>query len=330
LDEDRRAPHDSVALIVAWQKGAKGYNFGRVRVSNSFTRQLRAFADEAERRILQRRRRDYAIGDSFEDDEFMTSPIDQAVPEPIAQDSAERPRRMRAPSAEDPAEFRKAMVSIGRMDQVGAAFLRRAPTKFYAIVRGRNIADRVVYVRNLNPMKLAKSGNIVLTLGDTLDRLEEVPFVMDDSIDVIIRPERIDILTKSFFDNLFFGLSGKGDDLDTIVEATLAVLPFADETLERLVALSRTKKRNRRKILEIYHSGHLREVTIVRFKSAVIADGHDPSDFVLVDEQGNESITSSEENVDELLRILNEDLYEGGLSGRRLEASSKRVRPAVG
>lgn len=320
-------------MVVAWHKGAKGYEFGRVRTTQDLTNQLRQITVAAEHSLKTRDSKAYAIGDDLEDDEYMVAPLAQLS---IAIDrrkssaidyleSNEQTRRPRAaPTTADPIAFRKAIVAFGGMSQVGAHFLRNKRTAFYAILRGSSQATRTAYIRDVNPMKLVKPGNMLLSLGDTLSTLETTVFLMDTKIDIVIRPNQIDVLNKGFFDRLFFDLSATAGDLDRIVRESLEVLPLAPNTLTALVERSRLRARNRRKLLEIHQSQHLRHITIKQIGKALLEQGYDPARFISK-QGGKELLTAGEGDIDTLLAFLNEDLFHGGLTGRHLAASKKRV-----
>jgi len=314
---------EPVALIVAWKSG-KGYRFGKVLTTPRFSRRIKKVATDIEARIATLDSKDYSVGDEMESDEYMIAPL-VAVPNPADDgDPVVRRRTTRPPATTDnPIEFRKRLVTtMGLADPIGLAALRQNTIAFYAIVKGNTIADRIAYVRHLNPMRLTKAGHILAMLGDTLDTLTSPVFAMDEGVDLIIRPATIDILNKGFFDSLFFGMSGDGAALDGIVRNALQILPFKTETLTMLVALSRGKKRSRRKMLEIQHSNHLANVTLDKFKEALVQEGYEEARFVTP----NEEIYSSEEDGHTLLEMLNEDVYNGLLTGRRLSATRKRAR----
>jgi hypothetical protein len=326
LEARNRRAEGSTTLVVAWHKGAKGYEFGRVRTTQTITNQLRDIAQSVEDGIAGWQRKDYAIGDDLEEGEYMVAQISQERPN-LAVPQRATPRRRGAPTTAEPAAFRRAMIAFGAMEQVGARFLREKRTAFYGILRGSSLADRVVYLRDINPMKVAQPGNILLSLGDVLSRLTETVFLMDNKIDIIIRPSEIVVINKGVFDRLFFNLSGSAGELDAAVHAALEAVPISPDTLNMLVERSRLKSRARRKILEIQESGHLQNVTIERFRAAVIAEEYDPNDFIRRDDRGGEEIFAEDNNVDTLLEILNEDLFRGDLTRRRLAASKKRELP---
>lgn len=320
-----------ITLVVAWPRG-NGYDFGRVNTAEAFTEKLRAIVHAEDERLKNEIARPYALGDDIEDDEYMTCPLDRLPYDNSTlkrQGLEETPsRRRRAPAAttNDPQAFRYQLVAFGAMDPIGAKALKAKKTiSFYAILKGNTSADRVAYVRRLNPLRLAKPGNILAGLKDTLTVLESDIFAIDDRVDIIIRPESVDVLNKSFFDSLFFGLSSAGNEVDSIVTEMLSPLPIQASTLNRLIERSRGRKRVRRKMLEIKHSGHLASVTLDDFKRALDEAGL-PRERFIAGKGRKETIFASDDDTDLLFYVLNDDLFNGALTGKPFAVSKKHVR----
>jgi hypothetical protein len=335
--EQKTSRHDAkegknelIALVVAWKRG-QGYEFGKVKTTTKFTGRLLEAIRTIEQALGNRERKDYSIGDEIEDDEYMVKPLLQKTEPAISvrpneTGTAKNPQRSKADktwsNAENPVEFRKRLVStMGSSDPVGFDFLREKDTKFYALVQGVDNKDRTAYIRHHNPMLLTKPGHILASLGDTLDSIVDPVFAMDERADIIMRPNEIVIINKKFFDSLFFDFSNDGSELDSIAIESLKMLPFQDETLKMLIGHMRSKKRMRRKMLEIRESNHLANVTIQDFKDAVKKHGRPERKFLCGD-----AICVAEEDIEVLFDILNEDLYNGALTDRALAATRKRVK----
>ena len=325
-------PEQIVNLVVASRHGA-GFDFDVVKTSAAFQKRLHAITVKADDEIRGLNRCDYAIADDLEDDEYMICTLALRSP-PVQTESSDEistvapkrlgrvPRRMPA-TTKEPKEFRRLLVTtMTPYAPVGADFLKKTSIAFYAIVRGDEPAQRVAYVRHLNPLRLAKPGNVIAMLGDSLVEAAHPVFALDERTDLIIRADDVIIRDKNFFESLFFGLSGEGPDLDGIVLSRLNVLPFSDETTQMLVERARGRKRVRRKMLEIWEANHLENVTIDDFKKALAAEGIEHSRFI--DDDG--MIRADKADGDLLLQILNEDLFKGALTGRSLAASRKKAR----
>jgi hypothetical protein len=320
-----------VTLVVAWPCGS-GYNFGRVSTAEAFTEKLRAVVDAEEKRLRNDAARPYALGDDIEDDEYMTCPLDRlprdaTKPKQVVEgQKAASKGRVPAVTTSDPNAFRRHLVAFGAMGPIGAKALKAKKTiSFYAILKGNTSEDRVAYVRRLNPLRLAKPGNILAGLKDTLTVLQSDVFAMDDRVDIIIRPTTVDIVNKGFFDSLFFGLGSASDEIDSIVTEMLSSLPIQAFTQKHLIGRSRLRKRVRRKMLEIRHSGHLASVTIADFKRALDEAGLPHKRFIALKDR-KETIFASEDDTDLLFYVLNDDLFKGALTGKPYAVSKKHVR----
>lgn len=320
-----------ITLVVAWPRGS-GYDFGRVSTAEAFSEKLRAIVDAEDRRLENDVAHPYALGDDIEDDEYMTCRLDRLPREDTKarQVVLERKPSRRSPSpaitTSDPLAFREKLVAFGAMDPVGAKALKAKNTiSFYAILKGNAAGDRVAYVRKLNPLRLAKPGNLLAGLRDTLTVLQSDVFAMDDRVDIIIRPKTVEIFNKTFFDSLFFGLSCAGDEIDSIVTEMLSPLPIEVSTQKQLIERSRLRKRVRRKMLEIMHSGHLASVTMADFKRALDEAGLKHKRFIAVKDR-KETIFASKDDTDLLFYVLNDDLFDGALTGKPYAVSKKHVR----
>lgn len=320
-----------ITLVVAWKRG-NGYEFARVKTADDFTEKLRAIVDDFETSLKKYQKKAYAIGDDIEDDEYMTCAL-KLLPRdvPKAKDQEEdepavkRARRTRSVTTADPQIFRDRLVAFGAMEPIGAKTLLKKTVAFYAIIKGVTAQDRVAYIRRMNPMRLAKPGNLLAGLKDALSVLKTDIFAMDDRVELVLRSKTADIVNKNFFDSLFFDLSGSGSEIDAIVSDMLSPLPIQSSTENLLIERSRMRKRVRRKMLEIKHSGHLASVTMKDFKHALDEAGLPHSRFI-AKKGGKETIFASEDDADLLFYVLNDDLFNGALTGKPYAVSKKHIR----
>lgn len=320
-----------ITLVVAWKRG-NGYEFARVKTADEFTEKLRAIVDDFEKTLKKYEKKPYAIGDDIEDDEYMTCALQllerdiQKVAQAAEADRAvTKTRRARAVTTADPQAFRDRLVAFGAMEPIGAKTLLDKTVTLYAIIKGIAAEDRVAYVRRLNPMRLAKPGNILAGLKDSLTVLKTDVFAMDDRVELVLRSKTADVINKNFFDSLFFDLSGSGNEIDAIVSEMLSPLPIQTSTQNLLIERSRLRKRVRRKMLEIRHSGHLSSVTMTDFKRALDEAGLPRSQFI-AKRGGKETIFAADKDADLLFYVMNDDLFNGALTGRSYAVSKKHVR----
>ncbi len=309
----------NVDLVVAWKRGA-GYEFKRIKTAGEADKKLVQIIDAADARVRRAaHRKPYSIGDDIEGDEAMVIGYD-ALPQRV------EVRRTKWASTKRPAEFRMRMVTFEE-EPGGEYELRTAadegrPIAFYAIVRGLGPADRTAYLRHRNPMAQVKPGAFFLALGETLTTIDTGVFTMDDHVDVVLGPTEAVIFGKSFFDLLFFELSAAdADQHEDLVKEVLSELPFEAGTLAALVGSIQNGRRARRRMLTMRESAHLKDMTMKDFRSALGKHGIPAGRFIRKGE-----IVSSEDDLGGLLEILNEDLYDGYLTGRPLVVSKKGLK----
>ena len=103
------------------------------------------------------------------------------------------------------------------------------------------------------------------------------------------------------------------------MESVAAALPFAEGAGEALADACARNSRFARRLRVIYERGHLQGVTLDRLRQEITRHGLDEVDFV----RDGHLIAN---NPEMFLRILNEDLFTGGLSDTQYQAERKTAR----
>ena len=314
----------NVDLIVAWKRSG-GYEFMRLQTAPPLKDRFAHIVLNADSMLIGREKKAYSIGDDVEKDQYMSVVLESLTPPPSNQRAPDK--RLKWARTDQPSEFRRRLVTFDKaaagISDLRARIARGGSISFYALVLGLQASDRIAYVRHRNPLALLKRGNFLAGLGDTLTLIAQDVFVMDDTIDLILRPDRIDIFNPGYFSSLFFEMSATDRAQHVALTRTaLGPLDVTEETLMRIATAIQGARSSRRKMLTLSESQHLTGVTMVKFRSALIKHGVKPAKFI--DKSGK--ISAAEGDVGNLLEILNEDLYDGYLTGRRLVASKKGVR----
>ncbi len=295
---EKRDANDSIRttkLVVAWRRG-KAFEFGLVDTSANLVTELSeivyAFRDQLSNLTVAGA---YSVEAPFESDEYRVARPDASA-----------------------REMHRSITSVGGMQQVRAPFLRTKMLSFYAVIatdeRGRSAA----YLRHKNPMRLAKTGLRIFEFGDTLTRLSHDVFVIEETFDLVVRGDGIDVVNPKFYEFLFYESSGIDGLIDEWVGDALSQLGVEEETEALLVSLCRAKKNQRRKLMAIRENGHLANVNMGKFRRAVREQGYETRRFVR-----NGKIFAEEEDGEILLKILNQDLFRGCLDGESWEAGRK-------
>jgi hypothetical protein len=298
LDE---VPVDEALTLVVARKRGRGLEARKVRTSQSVSKALREACQETVDVLKESDVVDYGPDALIDEGEYMS------VPARIVED-----------------ESRELVTSLQKGSALDTLDPREIPKRlwFYAAVVGDNPGSRTAFVRKADPHLTAKPGAIIASLGGTLSKVEEPVFVLDARFDVVVMPEGLAVLKETPFETLFRGAPELGERIPTWAEAVTDALPIAPGGPERLVEAARRNSRVARRLRSIHEQGHLAGVTIEKVRSVARQQGLDDKKLI----KGNQLVIDEHTDTSTLLRLLNDDLFTGGLSGRRFAADRKRTR----
>lgn len=197
--------------------------------------------------------------------------------------------------------------------------LRDPSLLLYAIVVGGG-AERLLFIRKTNPRYSAETRLFAVLGREHLSRVQQPLFSFDRQCDMILVPQHgLIAFTENPFDLLF----RDSPELRAGLAASATMLApnlMASEAGDVLAAAAAKWARVRRKIRAISERGHLDDVTPEQLVREFARLGYNPDDYL---PDGKLIITAT--NVQEVVRILNEDVFQGGLSRSRFEAERKRA-----
>jgi len=192
---------------------------------------------------------------------------------------------------------------------------------FYAVVFGIGRSGRTSFVRKTNPHYVAKRGNLFTLLGDVLARLEQPLFTFDDRFDAIIAPTTIFVAHQTGFELLFRDSDFISSHIPEWIDAIADHLPIDRDGAQQLADAAASDSRLSRRLRSISARGHLRRVSVPRLRQEILAQGLNPEAFI----RRGKLVFEWEHRFD-LLSILNEDLFTGGLSGIHYRVDRKAPR----
>lgn len=294
LDEDDK----TLTLLVA--RRSSKVTGGQVAVADDARDALHAIVDQAVRDHQQRVPRQYdpdaqlELGEYFhvartavEDSMGVLSLIDRATTSPLLDPSA-----------------------ISARAQL-----------FYAAVVGNEPEGRLAFVTRQNPASVAKRGYFFTPKGGSLARIETPVLLFEEHVDLIVTPTDIVINDQSTFEQWFRDTPALQERVGTWVESITGHLPLHADGADRLTDRCRSSPRLRRLVHNIHARGHLANVTITRVRRHIRQQGLDPSTLIrdgkLVFDQADETT---------LLKMLNEDLFKGGLTDEPFTVDRKSRR----
>lgn len=289
----------AVTLAVGWRQGKKILG-GRVELTTEVADFLRTVASNAAQEIGERTDKPYSADSHLEHDEVFVLPVASALIESniidIVRNATPLPR-------------------------IGAGDLPRKPLLFYAAVVGDDPTARTSFVRATNPVVTAGTGRVLTRLAQSLTSVSEPVFALERRVDLAVTDDQIYVLNQATFERLFRDLPEVLDRIpDWLADAT-ATLPMSASSLAALQERCEANGTLRRRLRAIYERGHLAQLTIDDVRSEAERQGLNAEALIV---EGQLSL----ENVDAatMLKLLNEDLMTGGLTGTRFLVDRKTPR----
>jgi hypothetical protein len=289
------------ALVVGFREG-RSVQVGQVSIGTIVADELRGIVDEAATRFAEMPRRQWTAEAAWERDELRViqrTQLDEDNP---------------VVTALEDVEYR----------EIALDDLRTKSLIFYAIVVGKapdatTSDQRRVFLRKTNPRLGADRKVVTVLSGDELTRITQPLFTFDRNVDMVYLPNvGILAVNEGPFDMLFRDTPELMEKTPAHARTLAGYLPLAPDSEQVLVEAAVKYSRVRRRVLAAVERGHLVNVTANQLRTELRRQGLTPRDYMQ-----NGRLVISEENVTELMRVLNEDLLTGGLSGQRFEIERK-------
>jgi hypothetical protein len=322
-----------MTLVLARRQGTKLVG-GKVEFADQATDELRAAIKNCAAKIATLTRRSYEPSLRIQDGEYMAVP-DQLV-EKAAAPLKPKAKAGAAVTTEDPKkgsvekaapaqhietdpQVRSLLKNASGLNLLAAQALGKQRFLFYAVVVGSTPGSRTSFVRKVNPSKALDAGKMWFSFGQRLTKVEQPLLSLDDYFDLVVTTDGIAVLNQIVFDSLF-------RDAETLVQRypvwakAFATVGLDDEQTTVLVERCRRDTRLATRLRQIHESGHLAAggVTLdqVLDEADRVAGGR------------NRFLSSGKldfacQDVSTLLKLLNDDLFIGGLSKVQYETSSK-------
>ncbi|MCE2530086.1 MAG: DUF4868 domain-containing protein [Acidimicrobiia bacterium] len=286
-----------VALGVGWRE-RNSIDGGRVGITNDVAERFRAIAVNHVEALVSRSPKAFSPEADLEprDEYFVADVAELDEDEPIT-------------NLLDGLELR---------DPMSLMDLPKGSLLFYAFV----FPQQATFVRKLNPYQTAKKGSRVWTrLGDTLTEILDPLFAFDSRVDLVITAEEILISNATAFELLFKEENYFMLHVDNWVQAISDYLPLSSGSGQLLIEGCRTNTRLRRRLESIHRRGHLRDVPIAAVQTQAKEQGLDAERFIQ-----NGQLDLHDASIEDVLKLLNEDLFIGPFSGTQFAVDRKSQR----
>ncbi len=285
-----------VVLGFGWRSG-QHIETGRIDISNGLSDTLRAIADKHQQELMVRSSRPYSPEiDIVPHDEYASATT-------------------RELDGDDPTLA--LLHEAGLLDATDARRLPRRSLLYYAIV----FPGVAAFVRKTNPYLSANRGRIFTRLANTLVEVEEPLFAFDRTVDFVITPDAIYISSLNAFEYLFKDDAYITRNIPIWIGAITSSLDVAAGGVDVLEKHCRSNTRLRRRLESIAARHHLAKVTATQLRKEMTRLALDPTKLM----KGSRLVIS-DDTVADVLKLLNEDLFVGGLSGAHFEVDKKAPR----
>jgi len=188
--------------------------------------------------------------------------------------------------------------------QVGAEHLY-----LYALVSDTE-AGRVVMIKKQTPAKRASEGKWWGLPSKELQRMDADPWQIHPYFDLVVTVDGAYVLRLAALDQLLGDSQILVEHVDEWVAAIATSLPIAEGQADTLIDRCKSSSRLRNRLRAINSRGHLTRVTIDKVEEHAKRMKLKPADFIK-----DNKLVVSDANADQLLKLLNEDLFTGGLTG---------------
>lgn len=286
----------SVCLAIGWRSGSE-IQVGRIEISQELAEKFREIAKQ-HTSLLERR-----VARDFAPDVDLVSAEEYLVVNRSELDSDE--------------PITSLLASVELRDPIAARQLPKSSLLFYAIV----FPGKASFLRKSNSHQSARTGKIFSRLGETLDRVTDPIFAFDSNIDLVILENQILVSSPTAFDQLFRGEEFLTRHIPIWVETISKRLRLTPGSEDVLITSCLSQVRLRRRLESIYREDIFTQVDMKLVRSEAKRQGLDPKKLFQQDK-----LDFTQLPVDDILKLLNEDLMIGKFSDKKYAVDKKIAR----
>lgn len=293
-------PNDPTLTLLVGRRSGIHVIGGHVNVADDAREALRASADRAVEDLETKDVRQYDPDAQLEDGEYFL--LDRAAVEDSMRMLAFLDGGPESPllSPDDVAE---------------------RPQLFYASLIGQDVGRRLAFVSKSNPAKVVRSGLFMTPKHDVLTRIDDDVFLFEDRVDLIVNHDQIVVFNQPAFEQWFRDTPVLQERVRDWIGGITQHLPLDGDGADRLAERCRTNSRLRRVLYSIQARGHLKDVSIARIRQHVRSQGLDASRLI-----NGGKLVFDDADPTTLLKLLNEDLFKGGLTDEPFVVDRKSRR----
>lgn len=287
----------SLSLVVAWRKGRK-LESARIPITVSVADEFRIICREVLANLDDLEERPWFPDAMNEQDEYLMASMDQLGPHSQVLD----------------------VVRSEEFNILRPATLPQQEFVFYALIAGP-ASRRVAFIRKYN-IRRGLRQRLITLFGDTLTKIDDLVFTFDNKADVVIDPARgAAILGLAAFQLLFRTSPEMLTRTPEYVAEIADHLPMSGGAMVTLADVAIRNMNVQRRLQAITLRGHLRGVSMGRIEDEMKKHGLDADRFIVDGE-----LVFDQADVKDILKLLNEDLFRGGLTNQDFQVDRKSPR----
>lgn len=210
--------------------------------------------------------------------------------------------------------------AVGACADLEPASLRELPgdrMKVYGFAAGDGV-ERLGFIKKANPFQMERGRKFFGRGGRRVEELQEPLLALDANFDFIVGSDWAIVLSQQAFELLVRESPGMQARIAEWIDGIEAALPLTDDSIEALRDTARRDARLWRKLRAIHRGGKLSNVAIEEVENYAKQVGLDPEKLII-----DGKLRFSVDDRFAMLKLLNEDLYAGGLTGEHFEAQRK-------
>lgn len=221
----------------------------------------------------------------------------------------------------DSAAF-QAMQNASSLPLITGNELKRKSFVFYAAVIGDDPDDRVSFVRQWNPYKVADTGRIVTLFGDGLRRIEEPILAFERDFDMVVTKGYVAVLRGGPFEKVFRDIDSMKARIPTWSAAAVAALPVDTASATLLQDIATRSARVARQMRGLYERGFLsKKYNVPDLRKQMVEEGLDAGRLL----KGSKLVLE-EDDVPDVLKLIDERFYKGWHSSTKWDVGTRATR----
>lgn len=304
-------------MLLGRRKSSKRFDVNRVEIHMDLFDEVRSICRSSLAELDSREAKPYFP--------FATATADDYLELDITNLPQRHDKRKKNDAALEPAAALSLVADTDRHVSLTAAELRDAAPSMYAF--SFKVAEGYVgFIRNTSPRRRVNPGLRFLKFEDTLRRMESPDLAIDDTIDLVVTPSRIAILSLSTFNTLFgdvrVAFEKVPEHTGVVANALANSIPLSAESVKAIGA------RCERRVVDAKRLNHIateRSAALAALKTQELTELLSKRGLKGLVKSGNLHVT--DESASEFLDVIEGRLFEDDLTRepRRADSYSPRI-----